>query len=99
MIAGNKERRDAWCFTSPEQESSVQWVFFTRKGGIRGLIVNCSLLFCDVDSFVTHNHPWQLMYSDGDKAFGTSAELCIDERLRIASDGIIVVRYWIYFEF
>ncbi|KAK6795016.1 hypothetical protein RDI58_008469 [Solanum bulbocastanum] len=33
----------------------------------------------------------QLMYSDGDKAFGTAAELCIDERLRIASDGIIVV--------
>ncbi|XP_058070813.1 ribonuclease J-like isoform X2 [Magnolia sinica] len=33
----------------------------------------------------------QLMYSDGDKAFGTSSELCIDERLRIASDGIIVV--------
>lgn len=34
----------------------------------------------------------QLMYSDGDKAFGSSQELCIDERLRIASDGIIVVR-------
>ncbi|XP_039059328.1 ribonuclease J-like isoform X3 [Hibiscus syriacus] len=33
----------------------------------------------------------QLMYSDGDKAFGTSTELCIDERLRIASDGIVVV--------
>lgn len=33
----------------------------------------------------------QLMYNDGDKAFGTSAELCVDERLRIASDGIIVV--------
>ncbi|KAG8638686.1 hypothetical protein MANES_14G052700v8 [Manihot esculenta] len=33
----------------------------------------------------------QLMYSDGDKAFGTSAELCVDERLRIATDGIIVV--------
>lgn len=33
------------------------------------------------------------MYSDGDKAFGTSSELCIDERLRIASDGIIVLRY------
>ncbi|GAB4842818.1 hypothetical protein Ancab_012795 [Ancistrocladus abbreviatus] len=33
----------------------------------------------------------QLMYNDGDKAFGTSAELCINERLRIASDGIIVV--------
>ncbi|XP_058102274.1 ribonuclease J-like [Magnolia sinica] len=32
----------------------------------------------------------QLMYSDGDKAFGTSSELCLDERLRIASDGIIV---------
>ncbi|XWS47822.1 hypothetical protein CRYUN_Cryun13aG0018000 [Craigia yunnanensis] len=32
-----------------------------------------------------------LMYSDGDKAFGTSTELCIDERLRISSDGIIVV--------
>ncbi|XP_010663736.1 ribonuclease J isoform X2 [Vitis vinifera] len=33
----------------------------------------------------------QLMYNDGDKAFGTSTELCIDERLRIASDGIIVI--------
>ncbi|KAL9673321.1 hypothetical protein QQ045_029577 [Rhodiola kirilowii] len=33
----------------------------------------------------------QLMYSDGDKAFGTSTDLCIDERLRIASDGIIVI--------
>ena len=35
----------------------------------------------------------QLKYSDGDKAFGTSSELCIDERLKIALDGIIVVRY------
>ncbi|XP_074317187.1 ribonuclease J isoform X2 [Silene latifolia] len=33
----------------------------------------------------------QLMYNDGDKAFGTSAELCIDERMKIASDGIIVI--------
>ncbi|XP_027334131.1 ribonuclease J isoform X1 [Abrus precatorius] len=33
----------------------------------------------------------QLMYSDGDKAFGTSGELFIDERMRIALDGIIVV--------
>ncbi|XP_060670543.1 ribonuclease J isoform X2 [Ziziphus jujuba] len=33
----------------------------------------------------------QLKYSDGDKAFGTSNELCVDERLRIALDGIIVV--------
>ncbi|KAK6153933.1 hypothetical protein DH2020_013572 [Rehmannia glutinosa] len=29
----------------------------------------------------------QLMYNDGDKAFGTATELCVDERLRIASDG------------
>ncbi|KAF4377869.1 hypothetical protein CsatB_018253 [Cannabis sativa] len=33
----------------------------------------------------------QLKYSDGDKAFGTSSELCVDERLKIALDGIIVV--------
>ncbi|KAJ6294240.1 hypothetical protein OIU76_022343 [Salix suchowensis] len=33
----------------------------------------------------------QLMYNDGDKAFGTSTELCVDERLRIATDGIVVV--------
>ncbi|XP_010677899.1 ribonuclease J isoform X2 [Beta vulgaris subsp. vulgaris] len=33
----------------------------------------------------------QLMYNDGDKAFGTSAELCIDERMKIATDGIIVI--------
>ncbi|XP_042398633.1 ribonuclease J-like [Zingiber officinale] len=38
----------------------------------------------------------ELMYSDGDKAFGTSSELCIDERLRIASDGIIVVSMEIF---
>ena len=45
----------------------------------------------------------QLMYSDGDKAFGTSTDLCIDERLRIASDGIIFVRqfpvqFWSIFQ-
>ncbi|KAI5329547.1 hypothetical protein L3X38_028944 [Prunus dulcis] len=33
----------------------------------------------------------QLKFSDGDKAFGTSSELCVDERLRVALDGIIVV--------
>ncbi|KAM1209523.1 hypothetical protein ACFX2J_015046 [Malus domestica] len=33
----------------------------------------------------------QLKFSDGDKAFGTSSDLCVDERLRIALDGIIVV--------
>ncbi|CAH9119531.1 unnamed protein product [Cuscuta epithymum] len=38
-----------------------------------------------------HKEDLQLMYSDGDKAFGTAVELCIDERMRIASDGIIVV--------
>jgi len=34
----------------------------------------------------------QLMYSDGEKAFGTSSDLFIDERLKIALDGIIVVK-------
>ncbi|KAK7282026.1 hypothetical protein RIF29_10500 [Crotalaria pallida] len=38
----------------------------------------------------------QLKYSDGDRAFGTSSELCIDERLRIAVDGIIVVSMEIF---
>ncbi|KAF7838185.1 ribonuclease J isoform X1 [Senna tora] len=38
----------------------------------------------------------QLKYSDGDKAFGTSSELFIDERLRIALDGIIVVSMEIF---
>lgn len=33
----------------------------------------------------------QLKYSDGDKAFGSSSELFVDERLKIATDGIIVV--------
>ncbi|KAK3158123.1 hypothetical protein QOZ80_2AG0133190 [Eleusine coracana subsp. coracana] len=39
---------------------------------------------------------FQLMYSDGDKAFGTSTDLCVDERLRIASDGIIFVSMEIF---
>ncbi|XP_061366538.1 ribonuclease J-like isoform X2 [Gastrolobium bilobum] len=38
----------------------------------------------------------QLKYSDGDRAFGTSSELFIDERLRIALDGIIVVSMEIF---
>ncbi|GFZ07886.1 RNA-metabolising metallo-beta-lactamase family protein [Actinidia rufa] len=33
----------------------------------------------------------QLMYSDGDKAFGTSTDLYLDERWKIALYGIIVV--------
>ncbi|XP_057846342.2 ribonuclease J isoform X1 [Cryptomeria japonica] len=32
----------------------------------------------------------QLMYNDGDKAFGNSTELCIDERMKIALDGIVI---------
>ncbi|CAA7405149.1 unnamed protein product [Spirodela intermedia] len=39
---------------------------------------------------------FQFMYSDGDKAFGTSSDLCVDERLRIASDGIIVVNMEVF---
>ncbi|MED6159724.1 hypothetical protein PIB30_044897 [Stylosanthes scabra] len=38
----------------------------------------------------------QLKYSDGDKAFGTSSDLFIDERLKIALDGIIVVSMEIF---
>ncbi|XP_014490031.1 uncharacterized protein LOC106752779 isoform X1 [Vigna radiata var. radiata] len=38
----------------------------------------------------------QLKYSDGDRAFGTSSELFIDERLRIALDGIIVTSMEIF---
>ncbi|KAK6127605.1 hypothetical protein DH2020_038643 [Rehmannia glutinosa] len=41
-------------------------------------------------------HHTALMYNDGDKAFGTATELCVDERLRIASDGIIVVSMEIF---
>lgn len=36
------------------------------------------------------------MYSDGDKVFGIVSEFCIDERFRILSDGIIVLRYYIF---
>ncbi|CAJ1975033.1 unnamed protein product [Sphenostylis stenocarpa] len=38
----------------------------------------------------------QLKYSEGDRAFGTSSELFIDERLRIALDGIIVTSMEIF---
>ncbi|AQK54265.1 RNA-metabolising metallo-beta-lactamase family protein [Zea mays] len=37
-----------------------------------------------------------LSSGDSDKAFGTSIDLCIDERLRIASDGIIFVSMEIF---
>ncbi|XP_057473217.1 ribonuclease J-like isoform X1 [Actinidia eriantha] len=33
----------------------------------------------------------QLMYSDGDKAFGTSTDLYLDERWKIALNGIVMV--------
>jgi len=49
--------------------------------------------FLEIYNFeITSHFFMQLMYSDGEKAFGTSSELFIDERMRIALDGIIVVR-------
>jgi len=45
-----------------------------------------------INSDIPSHFFMQLMYSDGEKAFGTSNELFIDERMRIALDGIIVVR-------
>ena len=36
---------------------------------------------------------WQLMYNDGDKAFGTAADLCVQERMQIALEGIVIARY------
>eukprot|EP00252_Welwitschia_mirabilis_P010958 TRINITY_DN2467_c0_g2_i1.p1 TRINITY_DN2467_c0_g2~~TRINITY_DN2467_c0_g2_i1.p1 ORF type:complete len:972 (+),score=187.63 TRINITY_DN2467_c0_g2_i1:36-2918(+) len=33
----------------------------------------------------------QLMYNDGDKALGTAAELCIHERRRISSEGLVII--------
>lgn len=53
----------------------------------------CLIYIYLVGKILRHLVILQLMYCDGDKAFGTSTELCIEERLRIASDGIIVVRY------
>lgn len=32
----------------------------------------------------------QMMYNDGDKAFGTAADLCVGERMRIAINGIVI---------
>jgi hypothetical protein len=38
------------------------------------------------------------MYNDGDKAFGTVADLCIQEQMNIALEGIVIARYfWPYF--
>lgn len=33
------------------------------------------------------------MYNDGDKAFGTAADLCVQERMQIALEGLVIVRY------
>lgn len=33
------------------------------------------------------------MYNDGDKAFGTAADLCVQERMQIALEGIVIARY------
>jgi hypothetical protein len=35
----------------------------------------------------------QLMYSDGDRAFGTATDLCLQERMKIALEGIVIARY------
>ena len=35
----------------------------------------------------------QLMYNDGDKAFGTAADLCVQERMQIALEGLVIARY------
>ncbi|KAG0603090.1 hypothetical protein M758_10G065800 [Ceratodon purpureus] len=35
----------------------------------------------------------QVMCNDGDKAFGTAADLCIQERTNIALEGIVIARY------
>lgn len=32
----------------------------------------------------------KLMYNDGDKAFGTAADLCIQERMNIALEGLVI---------
>lgn len=70
-------------------------VLFLLGGRICRLLIFQDFIVCyEIVVMRTHQIDilLQLMYSDGDKAFGTSTELCIDERLRIASDGIIVVR-------
>lgn len=46
-----------------------------------------------LSNIVDHFH-LQMMYSDGDKAFGTSSELCVGERMRIAINGIVIARYF-----
>jgi hypothetical protein len=35
----------------------------------------------------------QLMYNDGDRAFGTATDLCLQERMKIALEGIVIARY------
>lgn len=35
----------------------------------------------------------QLMYNDGDRAFGTAADLCVQERMQVALEGLVVARY------
>eukprot|EP00249_Psilotum_nudum_P021161 c27999_g1_i1 orf=284-3385(+) len=40
----------------------------------------------------------QLMYNDGDRAFGTARDLCLEERMKIATDGIVIVSIEIFKE-
>jgi hypothetical protein len=35
----------------------------------------------------------KLMYNDGDRAFGTATDLCLQERMKIALEGIVIARY------
>lgn len=59
-----------------------------RYNNLNGFLSTIRTLLTSVHVFIM----LQLKYSDGDKAFGSSSELFVDERLKIATDGIIVVR-------
>lgn len=78
----------------PSPPSSPHFLLLLLLSSLAFVIGKCVVLFSILQKF-----HWgvfffrlQLMYNDGDKAFGTSNELCIEERLRIATNGIIVVR-------
>lgn len=59
-----------------------------RYSNLNSFLLTIRTLLTFVHAFIMP----QLKYSDGDKAFGSSSELFVDERLKIATDGIIVVR-------
>lgn len=45
---------------------------------------------------VLGKHKLKLMYNDGERAFGTAADLCVDERLHIAQEGIVIASIELY---